>query len=356
MSLIAILYNLLSLIAVGVLLTRVSKNLKTNTVLVGLFILGLLSFVLVVISILISRSLWLAIQLVTWSLFLQLPLYLLGIAFLSRRTGRVLSLVSLFSAAIIMGIAADAFLIEPYNLEIRRYTLHSDKITKPMKIGILTDMQTDNPGPYEEGILRLLMQDAPDIILLPGDYVQHADPVEFQKLETRLNAMLKEVGVSAPLGVYAVEGDQEIKHHDLWTQSFAETKIKTFSDTISFDVGEITLTALSFDDSSDIDSSIRSALKYHIVFGHRPDYSLGKVSADLLIAGHTHGGQVQLPWLGPLVTASNVPRSWADGLTQLDPYRTLIVSRGTGMERDDAPRLRFLCRPELTLIELLPAP
>jgi hypothetical protein len=354
MSLIAILFNLLSLIAVVVLLTRVSKDLKISTALAGLFLLGLFSFVLVVISFLISWSLWLAIQLISWSLFLQLPLYLLGIAFASRRTGKVLSLVSIFSVALIAVISVDAFLIEPYNLEIHRYTLHSDKITKPIKIGVLTDLQTDNPGPYEEGILKLLMRDAPDLILLPGDYVQHWDATEFQTLETRLNAMFKEVGVSAPLGVYAVEGDQEIKHHELWTQSFARTNIKTFSDTISFDVGELTITALSFDDSAATHSSIEATTKYHIVFGHRPDYSLGKANADLLIAGHTHGGQVQLPWIGPLVTASNVPRSWADGLTQLDPDRALIVSRGTGMERDDAPRLRFLCRPELTFIELLP--
>ncbi|HEX6202615.1 MAG TPA: hypothetical protein VF100_06400, partial [Thermoanaerobaculia bacterium] len=74
----------------------------------------------------------------------------------------------------------------------------------------------------------------------------------------------------------------------------------------------------------------------------------------LLLAGHTHGGQVRLPGVGPLVTASRVPRSWAAGRTALADDRTLIVSRGIGMERGYAPQLRFLCRPELVVVDLEP--
>ena len=88
--------------------------------------------------------------------------------------------------------------------------------------------------------------------------------------------------------------------------------------------------------------------------GHTPDFSLGQVEAELLIAGHTHGGQVQLPFLGPLFTLSQVPRSWASGVTLIAPDRHLIVSRGVGMERGNAPRMRFLCRPELLIIDLVP--
>jgi hypothetical protein len=50
-----------------------------------------------------------------------------------------------------------------------------------------------------------------------------------------------------------------------------------------------------------------------------------------------------------------VPRAWAAGTTRLDSGRTLVVSRGVGMERGDAPRLRFLCRPEIVIVEIVPA-
>jgi hypothetical protein len=95
--------------------------------------------------------------------------------------------------------------------------------------------------------------------------------------------------------------------------------------------------------------------RFHIVLGHSPNFALGRVDADLLVAGHTHGGQVRLPWIGPLMTLSAVPRAWAAGTTRLDSGRTLVVSRGVGMERGDAPRLRFLCRPEIVIVEIVPA-
>ncbi len=79
-----------------------------------------------------------------------------------------------------------------------------------------------------------------------------------------------------------------------------------------------------------------------------------RVGADLMLAGHTHGGQVCLPVLGPLLTPSGSPRSWASGATAMPGDRTLVVSRGVGMERQGAPRLRFLCRPELVVIDLKP--
>jgi len=89
--------------------------------------------------------------------------------------------------------------------------------------------------------------------------------------------------------------------------------------------------------------------------GHSPDFALGDVRANLLLAGHTHGGQVQLPFIGPLLTVSRVPRRWASGVTHLaDDNKALIVSNGVGMERRHAPRIRFLCPPEVIIIELVP--
>lgn len=71
----------------------------------------------------------------------------------------------------------------------------------------------------------------------------------------------------------------------------------------------------------------------------------------LVLAGHTHGGQLRLPGLGPLITNCDLQRSRARGLTRGEG-RWLHVSAGLG----SSPYLpvRFCCRPEATLLELVP--
>jgi hypothetical protein len=78
--------------------------------------------------------------------------------------------------------------------------------------------------------------------------------------------------------------------------------------------------------------------------------ALARPAVDAIVAGHTHGGQVQIPGFGPLITLTEVPRSWAAGLTELPWGGWLFVSRGVGMERAAAPRLRFWCPPEVALL------
>ena len=94
--------------------------------------------------------------------------------------------------------------------------------------------------------------------------------------------------------------------------------------------------------------------RFTIILGHNPNFSLKRPKADLYLAGHTHGGQVQLPFIGPLITLSDVPKEQAHGRSDLPDGTTLIVSRGIGMERYDAPRLRFFCPPEIVVIDLIP--
>jgi predicted MPP superfamily phosphohydrolase len=70
-----------------------------------------------------------------------------------------------------------------------------------------------------------------------------------------------------------------------------------------------------------------------------------------VLAGHTHGGQVVLPLFGPPRTASRLPRLYAGGLHDF-AGTPLHVSRGVGMERGFAPPLRFLCPPEICVLDV----
>jgi predicted MPP superfamily phosphohydrolase len=97
----------------------------------------------------------------------------------------------------------------------------------------------------------------------------------------------------------------------------------------------------------------RAADAFTLLLYHTPDVlpAAADVGVDLYLAGHTHGGQLRLPFLGALVTASIYGKRY-----EMGAYRQgntlLYVSRGVGMEGKGAPRARFLCPPEIVLFTL----
>jgi len=291
-------------------------------------------------------------HLAAYGLFLHGPVLLVGSAQYLWASHRRLAISCGLAALLLLGVAVDAFLIEPTWLEVTRHRIETSKIDEPIRIVVLADLQTDRIGPYERCVVKEVLRQQPDLILLAGDYL-HAYADEQPRLRRELSALLHDVHFRAPLGVYAVEGNIDSAG---WTDAFDGLPVTVARRTETFSVGPIDLTCLSLVDSGFPGLTLPrpDVERFHIALGHRPDFARGEVEADLLLAGHTHGGQVRLPLVGPLLTLSSVPRSWAAGLTELSGGRRLIVSRGIGHERRTAPRLRFLCRPELVVIDLVP--
>ena len=290
------------------------------------------------------------IQLMAWGIFLHFPVYLVGNIAILRRQNKLYANFLIGIIALILVISVDAFLLEPQSLEVSRLTLSSDKITEPLTVALLADIQTDSPGSYEERVLDLVKAEDPDLILLAGDYLQIMDPDQYQASIKVLNRLFLEADLSPPLGSVAVRGNVE---KNGWVGIFQGLEVILVEETQTFDLGPLAITGVDFLDSENPALEIPGSEKYHIILGHSPNYSLGKIGGDLLLAGHTHGGQVQLPGIGPIMTLSAVPRSWASGITEIHPEQFLIVSRGIGLERGHAPRLRFLCHPEVIIIDLL---
>ena len=292
-------------------------------------------------------------RLAAFGLFVHGPAVLCGSAWLLRRDARKTAVFSAAVAVLLVAVAVDAFLIEPTWLEISQIEIVSPKITEPVRIVVLADLQTDELTAHERAAFRRAIEQKPDLLLLAGDYVQLYDGRR-EALIKRLNGMLRELDLPAECRAFAVQGN--IDPSD-WTTIFEGTAIEPITGSGSLDVAGLRLTCLS--DYASFNSSLRidrpDPDRFHVVLGHRPDYAMsGRVDADLMLAGHTHGGQVCLPWIGPLLTLSESPRSWASGMSELPGGRKLIVSRGVGMERGGAPRVRFLCRPELVVIDLKP--
>jgi predicted MPP superfamily phosphohydrolase len=290
-----------------------------------------------------------AMRALAWAIFLHGVLLLAGGAVLLWKSHRKSAVASLVLAALVAGVGIDAFFIEPYQLEVTRFTMHSAKVTRPLKIVIIADLQTDVIGEYERSALKRAMEEKPDLVLFAGDYIQEYEDKRRRELIAELHQLVKDMGARWAV---AVEGNCD---YDDWPYIFEGTDVSWTQQTRSIKQGEAQVTALSMENSFNTRLAVPPADRFHIAMGHSPDFALGDVKADLLVAGHTHGGQVRLPGIGPLITLSRVPRSWAAGATRLDRGPLLVVSRGVGMERGAAPRLRFLCRPELVIVDVVPA-
>ena len=292
-----------------------------------------------------------ALALYTQAVFVHGVLVLVGLAVLLRREARTVSLGLATLAVVTAAVGVDAFVVEPRWLEVTHTVVRSSKVTRPVRLVVITDLQTDHVGAYERRVLRQAMDERPDAILLLGDYLQVWDAETRARLRSELQGVLREVGFSAPLGVIAVGGNVDAPD---WPKIFDGLPVTVIQQSRTIDAGELRITALAVRDSATTTLRVAREAAFHVAIGHYPDFALGDVQADLLLAGHTHGGQVRLPFVGPLMTLSHVPRAWAVGVTALSEGRTLIVSRGVGMERLSAPRLRFLCRPELVVVDVVP--
>jgi predicted MPP superfamily phosphohydrolase len=303
------------------------------------------------VAVLIGRVALESLHLLCFGWFLHVPLVLLAAVIANWNSRRRWSIAGVSVIAVLLFIAFDAFLIEPNWLEVTTVQVQSDKVTRPWRLVLIADLQTDKLDAYERRVFDRVARARPDLVLMAGDYLQIRSE-QFPRLRHELNAFLKSIDFRAPAGIYAVAGNAETRG---WSQIFAGLPVTCMVNSTQCDIDELRLIGLSLRDSFDTRLRIRGDSQFQIVFGHGPDFALGEVEADLLLAGHTHGGQVQLPFLGPLITLSEVPRKWASGVTQIDSRRTLIVSRGIGMERMGAPRLRFLCRPELVIVDIQPA-
>ena len=348
------LIGMLSIIALWLVGARRRKN-STTVAFAGL---GLVVAAGLALSVLIAQSFFGALRHLSDLVFVAVPVSLvLGGLQIERRRIRWTMWIGALG---LVGIYIWSTQIEPYWLEVSHHRIESPKIHEPIRLVVVADLQTDRWSSYEDRVIRTLVEQRPDVLLFTGDYFQTGAKGRAQ-LAKALHTAASEAGLSARLGAYAVDGDVEagLSGPQGWHRLFDGLPIEAIVDTKRFDAFGLTFTALSVADSRARRSTHRPLIEpselFHIAFGHAPDFALKQPPADLMLAGHTHGGQVQLPFLGPVITLSDVPRSWAAGRTDFADGRTLIVSRGLGMERGQAPRLRFLCRPELVVVDLIPA-
>lgn len=292
-----------------------------------------------------------------------LPLAALALALAGWRGGGWLLRVVALAGLLLAPVGAYASFVEPQRLVLERTEVPLAEARDgddPIRVAVLADLQFDQLGEHERDAVALAMAQRPDVILLPGDFIQ-GTPAERARELPKLRRLFARL--HAPGGVFAVAGDQETGAQA--RAIFAGSDIRLLEDElVRTRVGDrrVTIAGLTLYWDAARSSVAARALEarrgdgdVRLLLAHRPDAvrALSPGSrVDLLVAGHTHGGQLQLPLLGPLRTASTLPRDvGAGGLHALDGRR-LYVSRGVGVERGHAPKLRLGAPPEVSLLVL----
>jgi predicted MPP superfamily phosphohydrolase len=237
--------------------------------------------------------------------------------------------------------AADAKFIEPDWLKIRRVTVGTEPTTH--RLVHFTDVHHKGDVKYLQSVVAAINACAPDFVCFTGDVIEE------KKFLTEALEIFS--GIQAPL--FGVPGN-----HDYWSRiSFAPVH-KCFNATggawlmdqrREIADGKINLIGVSCSHANQALAPLSPSAK-NILLMHYPAWvkKFGGQKFDLMLAGHSHGGQVRLPFYGALVLPYGVDE-YDMGLFQT-PNGPLYVNPGIGYI--GSYDIRFNCRPEITVIEV----
>lgn len=242
-----------------------------------------------------------------------------------------------------------------HGFEVNRHARRIRGLAEPLSLALLTDFHL---GPYI-GIPDLARWvdasnelDA-DLVCITGDLVD-------QSFRGDLDEMAFELGrLRSRLGVYVVLGNHDrTRYRDLgpFDAALAEAGAHLLLNGGAWLRDDLYLAGI--DDLRVGRADVGRALApsgdgdgARVLLSHNPDVIPDLPAAiDLVLSGHTHGGQINLPLVGPLVTSSQYGARFAQGWVRAQ--LPAFVSRGLGVT---TLPLRVMCPAELVLLELTPA-
>ena len=283
---------------------------------------------------------------------------------ISRRT--FVKTAAGFALAGLAGVTGYSFEMEPVSVRVEQSKVRfpgREGVPHGLRIVQLTDIHRSSlvHDSYIKKCTSAAVGLKPDIILLTGDYVTHGEG--FDKGFAGLFEPLK-----APLGTYAVFGNHDggrwarlrggLKTTRAISNAFHEVGIHTLvNETVKVPYKNGTFTIVGFGDLYARQFKPNEAYagvdedSFTIALSHNPDTVSRLVkhgyTFDLMFCGHTHGGQVNIPFIGPPVVPVN-DRRFIAGLHKIS-RGYVYTSRGIGMVLG----MRFNCPPEITLFEVI---
>lgn len=254
---------------------------------------------------------------------------------------------------------------ERHHLEITERTVTLSRLPATLdglRIAQLSDIhyeQYTEPSFVRE-VVAQVNRLAPDLVLLTGDYVSEGPLPQAESERTSYSCAKALAGIHCPqrwcvLGNHDVTVGSAIVIDAFQSHGFPVLENRH----VPFERDGARLWIAGVEDFGlrhpDLDLAaprgLQSAQEPVILLGHEPDYADQVVQhggVDLMLSGHTHGGQVRLPYVGAIYTPP-LGRKYVEGLFHLENGLQLYVNRGIGAV---GVPFRVFCRPELTMITL----
>lgn len=264
---------------------------------------------------------------------------------------------ALGAAGLLGGGAVWTLGVETLQFVVRRVTVRIPDLPAALDgftIGQLSDLHA-GPLVSEDRVRRaadVAMSLSPDLIALTGDYVWGG--AGNAEMCARALSVLK-----APYGVYGVLGN-----HDYWTGDVARvTRAVTdigvtmlVNDSTRLEAGGTAWWLCGVDDvwsgKPDLERTSAGVPEqvFRLLLCHEPDYAdtAAEHGIPLQLSGHSHGGQVRLPFLGALILPY-LGKKYPIGLQRAGASTLVYTNVGVGTI---APPVRFNCRPEVTHLTL----
>lgn len=262
-------------------------------------------------------------------------------------------------------IIAYSYFVEPKIFTYREYPIESEKITdnfKGLKIIHITDIHYGRNFDKKnlKELIKSINDQKPDIVVLTGDLIDKKAKMTIE-IESEISKELKKI--CATIGKYAITGDQDLKF-DQWSNIITSANFINLNntyDTIYKNGYQSILIAgvSSYSDKEDINSKLTTTTQfinsfekegpiYKILIMHEPDYidEIIDNKFDLILAGHSLNGQINLPFNSFLLQKG--AKKYYKNHYKIED-KDLYISNGLGTTNFD---FRFLNIPSYNIYRL----
>jgi hypothetical protein len=266
---------------------------------------------------------------------------------------------------ILLAVLGAVTIWENFTVGTTYYRITSDRLPAAFdgyKIAQISDLHNAEFGQDNSDLVRILEKEAPDIIVITGDLVDsnHTD------IDTALSFIRQAIKI-APC--YYVTGNHEAWLGNLYAEQekqLLDTGVTVLHDqVIPLSKGGDSIQLIGLDDPDFTDGSsydperlFENKLQnmdlkpgFTILLSHRPELFPAYTSSgiDLILSGHTHGGQFRIPLVGGIIAPNQGFLPKYDAGEYHEAGTTMIVSRGIG---NSVIPVRMNNRPEVVIVEL----